>query len=312
MSDLINCPAPAFSLMNQTGESRTQADYLGRWVVVYFYPAALTPGCTIQAQALRDHQQELAELDAIALGVSPDEPAKLQKFMTKEQLNFELLSDTALELTKAFGCWGPKQFMGRKFDGVIRQSFIIDPQGRVRQHLTGFKTKEHHETVLAALRTLQRRGLASVPAVTLLDSAENPVNVHSHTKEWTLLYFFSKAGTAGCNKQALEIKQDWDKFVQLGVDVIGVSRDTPAALAKWKAKNELPFTLLSDGDAILAAELGALGTKKVKGIEVETVLRNSYVMVEQLVLSRQVKVKPAEHAENMLALIEQLQASAGL
>ena len=104
--------APAFTLPNQNGDSISLASFQGKKVLVYFYPKAMTPGCTVQAQGLRDIQQELKQHNVEVLGISPDAVKRLPKFIEKEQLNFTLLSDEDHAVADAFGVWGPKKFMG--------------------------------------------------------------------------------------------------------------------------------------------------------------------------------------------------------
>jgi peroxiredoxin Q/BCP len=147
--------APAFSLPNQDGVTVSLKDFRGRkTVVLYFYPAAMTPGCTTQACGLRDSAKELAKLDAVVLGVSKDLPAKLKRFRERDALDFDLLSDPDHEVCDKYGAWGPKKFMGRAFDGILRTTFIIGKDGRLRHVMDNVKTKTHHEDVLAILRSL--------------------------------------------------------------------------------------------------------------------------------------------------------------
>ncbi|MCP5011082.1 MAG: thioredoxin-dependent thiol peroxidase [Aestuariibacter sp.] len=140
--------APAFTLPNQDGDSISLASFQGKKVLVYFYPKAMTPGCTVQAQGLRDIQQELKQHNVEVLGISPDAVKRLPKFIEKEQLNFTLLSDEDHAVADAFGVWGPKKFMGKEYDGIHRISFLIDENGKVEQVFDKFKTKEHHLVIL--------------------------------------------------------------------------------------------------------------------------------------------------------------------
>ena len=140
--------APAFTLPNQNGDSISLASFQGKKVLVYFYPKAMTPGCTVQAQGLRDIQQELKQHNVEVLGISPDAVKRLPKFIEKEQLNFTLLSDEDHAVADAFGVWGPKKFMGTEYDGIHRISFLIDENGKVEQVFDKFKTKEHHLVIL--------------------------------------------------------------------------------------------------------------------------------------------------------------------
>ena len=145
--------APAFTLENQDGRKISLKDFKGKKnVVLYFYPAAMTPGCTTQACGLRDSAKELAALDSVVLGVSPDPVKKLKKFIEKEKLNFDLLSDEDHSLADKYGAWGPKKFMGREYDGILRSTFIIGKDGRLKHVMDSVKTKTHHDDVLALLR----------------------------------------------------------------------------------------------------------------------------------------------------------------
>ncbi len=145
--------APNFTLTNQDGEAVSLKDFRGKQnVVLYFYPKASTPGCTTQACGLRDAQKELASLDTVILGVSPDKEAALRKFIDKQGLNFDLLSDPDHAVAEKYGAWGLKQFMGREFMGILRTSFLIDKEGRLQHILDKVKTKTHDERVLAYVR----------------------------------------------------------------------------------------------------------------------------------------------------------------
>lgn len=145
--------APAFSLKNQNGETVSLKDFKGRKnVVLYFYPKASTPGCTTQACGMRDAVGELEALDTVVLGVSPDAAPALQKFIDKQGLNFDLLSDPDHAVAERYGAWGPKKFMGREYDGIVRSSFIIDRNGLLQHILEKVKTKTHDEDVLAYIR----------------------------------------------------------------------------------------------------------------------------------------------------------------
>ena len=147
--------APAFSLLNQDGNKVALKDFKGNaHVVLYFYPKAMTPGCTVQACGLRDTQQELATLDAVAIGISPDPSARLAKFEEKHALNFPLLSDEDHAVADAYGAWGLKKFMGKEYMGILRTTFIIDKQGRLTHVMDKVKTKSHHDDVLALLAEL--------------------------------------------------------------------------------------------------------------------------------------------------------------
>ena len=147
--------APAFTLKDQNGDYISLKDFRGeKHVVLYFYPKAMTPGCTVQACGLRDSLQSLEQSEAVALGVSPDPVARLKKFEEKEGLNFILLSDEDHALADKYGVWGPKKFMGREFMGIIRTTFIIDKQGRLVRIMDKVKTKTHDADVAKILAEL--------------------------------------------------------------------------------------------------------------------------------------------------------------
>ncbi len=144
----IGEPAPSFSLLNQDGETVQLSDYRGQIVALYFYPKAMTPGCTTQACGLRDSRAELKRRGVVVLGVSPDPPARLKKFADKEGLNFTLLSDPDHRLAERYGVWGSKKFMGRIFDGIRRTTFIIDKSGNLVQVMDKVHTRTHHGDLL--------------------------------------------------------------------------------------------------------------------------------------------------------------------
>ncbi|MEZ6966932.1 thioredoxin-dependent thiol peroxidase [Aeromonas sp. S9(2024)] len=144
--------APDFTLPDQNGNPVRLADLRGKKVLIYFYPKAMTPGCTTQACSLRDVNAELAALNVVVLGISPDSAKRLKKFEERDQLNFTLLADEDHAVADAFGVWGPKKFMGKEYDGIHRQSFLIDEKGKVAHHFTKFKTSDHHQVVLAFLK----------------------------------------------------------------------------------------------------------------------------------------------------------------
>lgn len=145
--------APHFTLPNQNNEMVSLTQFQGKKVLVYFYPKALTPGCTTQACGLRDSKAELENLGVVILGISPDSPKKLAQFIEKKELNFTLLSDEEHLVAEQFGVWGEKKFMGRTFDGIHRISFLIDEQGKIAQVFDKFKTTDHHQVVLDYLKS---------------------------------------------------------------------------------------------------------------------------------------------------------------
>ncbi|RRS08532.1 thioredoxin-dependent thiol peroxidase [Pseudoalteromonas sp. J010] len=145
--------APLFSLQNQNDETIELASLLkSNQVLVYFYPKALTPGCTVQAENLRDHKTELAALNTIAVGISPDPVKKLKNFENKKELNFDLLSDEDHAVADEFGVWGLKKFMGKEYDGIHRLSFLVGQDGTIKHVFNKFKTKDHHQVVIEHLK----------------------------------------------------------------------------------------------------------------------------------------------------------------
>ena len=141
--------APEFSLLDQNGQTVKLSDYKGKQkILFYFYPKAMTPGCTVQAQGLRDTKAELDAHNVAVLGVSFDPVKRLDKFIQRDNLNFTLLSDEDHSVAEQFGVWGEKKFMGKTYDGLHRISFLIDEQGVIEHVFDKFKTKDHHEVVL--------------------------------------------------------------------------------------------------------------------------------------------------------------------
>lgn len=141
-------PAPDVSLLDQNGETISLSDLKGKKVLFYFYPKAMTPGCTVQAQGLRDSKAELDAHNVVTLGVSIDPVKRLGKFIERDELNFTLLSDEDHTAADAFGVWGEKKFMGKIYDGLHRISFLINEEGVIEHVFNKFKTKTHHEVVL--------------------------------------------------------------------------------------------------------------------------------------------------------------------
>jgi peroxiredoxin Q/BCP len=135
--------APTFSLPDQNGYSVSLSDYAGKKVILYFYPAASTPGCTKQACDFRDSLESLAASGYVVLGVSKDAPTKLKKFETTESLTFPLLSDPELTVHNAYGTYGEKSMYGKTVMGVIRSTFVIDETGKIQLALYNVKATGH-------------------------------------------------------------------------------------------------------------------------------------------------------------------------
>jgi len=149
--------APLFTLQDENDQAVSLADFIGKkQVLVYFYPKAMTPGCTVQAQGLRDSQSQLQALNTVVFGISPDEPKRLAKFCQRDDLNFTLLSDVDHQVADDFGVWGLKKFMGKEYDGIHRLSFLIGLDGKISHVFNKFKTKEHHQVVLDMLNELAK------------------------------------------------------------------------------------------------------------------------------------------------------------
>ena len=143
--------APAFDLPGDDGNSVTLAELRGRRVVLYFYPKDDTPGCTIQACALRDDLPRFEALDAVVLGVSPDSVASHVKFRDKYGLSFALLADEDHSVAEAYGVWKEKSFLGKRYWGVERSTFVIDAHGRIAQVWRKVKPRGHSEMLAAYL-----------------------------------------------------------------------------------------------------------------------------------------------------------------
>jgi peroxiredoxin Q/BCP len=135
--------APDFTLSDADGNEVTLSSLRGQRVIVYFYPAAMTPGCTKQACDFRDSRADLAAADTTVIGISPDKPEKLAKFREKEGLNFTLLSDPDRTVLEAYGAYGEKKLYGKTTVGVIRSTFVVGPDGRLEQAQYGVKATGH-------------------------------------------------------------------------------------------------------------------------------------------------------------------------
>jgi len=144
-------PAPGFALPDQLGGAVRLEDLRGRKVLVYFYPAADTPGCTKQSCDLRDHRQDLAGIGAEVVGISPDRPEAQLAFDRKYDLGFPLLSDPDHQVAEAWGAWGEKTRNGKTSVGIIRSSFLIDEDGRIERAWYGVKPQDTVPNALAAL-----------------------------------------------------------------------------------------------------------------------------------------------------------------
>lgn len=149
--------APNFELVDQDEQAHKLTDYLGGWLVVYFYPKDNTPGCTTEACNFRDARDALAEYGNTAvIGISKDSPKSHKNFANKHQLNFTLLSDPDHQTIEAFGAWGPKKFMGREYVGIKRNTYIINPEGYIVKEYENVTPKTHVAILLNDIKQLQK------------------------------------------------------------------------------------------------------------------------------------------------------------
>lgn len=151
--------APNFSLRDPQGRLVSLKDFCGQWVVLYFYPRDLTPGCTDEACGFRDHYADLQANNVVVIGVSGDDEKSHQKFINKHSLPFLLLCDTSTEVARTYGCFGEKKFMGKIYEGIFRHTFVIAPDGTIAKIYRKVKPKEHAAQILEDITAL-------IPAVT--------------------------------------------------------------------------------------------------------------------------------------------------
>lgn len=144
--------APDFTLPDINGETHSLKDYIGKWIVLYFYPKDDTPGCTVEACSLRDARDTLAEMGAEIIGISKDDANSHEKFKAKYSINFTLLTDSEATVIKAYGAWGKKMY-GR--EGILRKTFIINPIGEVVKVYGRVTPMGHGEQVIEELKRLQ-------------------------------------------------------------------------------------------------------------------------------------------------------------
>jgi len=144
----LNTPAPNFELGDQNGEPHKLSDYLGKRVVLYFYPKDDTPGCTAEACSFRDNYSVFKQNDIVILGVSADSAKSHAKFQEKYELPFTLLSDTDHTVSEAYGVWGLKKYMGREYFGINRTTFLIDEEGNLVKVYEKVKPAEHAQEII--------------------------------------------------------------------------------------------------------------------------------------------------------------------
>ena len=147
--------APNFCLPDEGGREHCLADERGRWVVLYFYPKDNTPGCSTEAREFNELRREFEAANAVVYGVSKDPVRSHARFAEKLGLSFHLLSDEGAEVLRAYGAWGKKKLYGREYEGTIRSTVLIDPEGRVAAVWPKVKPKGHAAAVLAKLRELE-------------------------------------------------------------------------------------------------------------------------------------------------------------
>ena len=147
--------APDFELPDQHGNPVRLSDYRGKRTVLYFYPKASTPGCTVQACGVRDHEVDYEEAGAVVVGVSPDPVKAVRKFAEKQHLNFELLADEDHQVCEAYGVWVEKSMYGKTYWGAMRSTFVIDEEGVVRKVIKKVKPETHDDEVFEALGEME-------------------------------------------------------------------------------------------------------------------------------------------------------------
>ncbi len=155
MSELVGMKISPFSLLDDQGNTITQNDFIGKWTVLYAYPKDSTPGCTTEACDFRDNWNRVKALGAQVYGISRDNQKSHQDFITKQELPFRLLSDPEKSLLSPLGAFGKKIMYGKEMDGIIRSTFLMDPQGVIRQVWPKVSVKGHVEEVLKTLKELQ-------------------------------------------------------------------------------------------------------------------------------------------------------------
>lgn len=157
MALLAGRKAPDFSLPDETGKIHSLSDYLGQFIVLYFYPKDDTPGCTLEACNFRDEFSTISKEEAIILGISADSQKSHQKFITKYDLPFHLLSDDQLIVVREYEVWGQKKFMGKEYEGILRTTYLVDKQGFIAKVFINVKPANHIIEVASALRELRER-----------------------------------------------------------------------------------------------------------------------------------------------------------
>lgn len=148
--------APQFNLPDQNGTMHTLSSYLGKWVLIYFYPKDDTPGCTKEACSVRDNLPHFTQNNLVVFGISIDSIASHKKFAEKYKLPFTLLSDSDKKIVNAYDVWHEKSFIGKKYFGILRTSFLINPQGNIIKIYENVKPEQHVQEVLSNLKELTK------------------------------------------------------------------------------------------------------------------------------------------------------------
>lgn len=148
--------APAFTLPDQQNNSHSLSDYAGKWVVLYFYPKDMTPGCTVEACSFRDSLNRIMSHGGVVLGISADSVKRHAKFVDQQSLNFPLLADEDHAVCEAYGVWKRKKLMGHEYDGIVRTTFIINPVGEIVKRYDEVKVSGHVDEILKDLEVLTK------------------------------------------------------------------------------------------------------------------------------------------------------------
>lgn len=151
---LINKKAPDFALLDQEGKIRMLSDYKGKWIALFFYPKDDTPGCTKEACSFRDNLESLTQKNIVVIGVSADSVMSHKKFAEKHNLTYPLLSDTEKKVIISYGAWGIKKFMGREYEGILRNTYLINPQGIIKRIYEKVTPQNHVIQILDDIATL--------------------------------------------------------------------------------------------------------------------------------------------------------------
>ncbi|MBF7042641.1 thioredoxin-dependent thiol peroxidase [Campylobacter volucris] len=152
MSSLkIGDKAPDFELLNQDGVKIALKDFIGKKIILYFYPKDNTPGCTTEACDFSANYEHFSDKNAVIIGISPDSTASHEKFITKFDLKHILLSDSEKEVSKMYGAWGLKKNYGKEYEGIIRSTFVIDEAGKIMQIYSNVRVKDHALKVLESI-----------------------------------------------------------------------------------------------------------------------------------------------------------------